>query len=383
MTSENMTSGVLNMAFKNEANDTQNYNVSDVLGGEVSSANLAGSQDAELNDEIKRAMDAYPAFAEKIEEVDPGCQFGHDALETLQVNVTRQCNLSCKHCHLECSPVRTECMSQETMQACLDVFTSRGFKSLDVTGGAPEMNPHLEWFLREAVTRDIPVMLRSNICIHEQDEYKHFPQLYADLGINVVASLPHYKKLNMERQRGADTFDAVIRGLQRLNSLGYGKGEAGANAEGKVLQLDLVFNPAGLALPPAQATMEAEYKRRLRADFGIEFDNLFAIANNPCGRFAKALYKKNKLVTYMNKLIGGFNAATVPNMMCRSEVSVAPDGTVYDCDFNQAQGLPCASGWKIADLLDKNVPLRRKITFGNHCYACTAGAGSSCGGATE
>ena len=143
---------------------------------EASDANLANSQDVGLNAEIARALDAFSAFSDKVKDVGEEYQFGHDKLETLQVNVTRECNLACKHCHLECSPARSECMSRETMQACLDVFVSRGFKSLDVTGGAPEMNPNLEWFLREAVSRGISVMLRTNICIHEQDEYKHFPQ---------------------------------------------------------------------------------------------------------------------------------------------------------------------------------------------------------------
>ena len=333
-----------------------------------------------LNEQIKDAMNSYPAF---IDKVSKEFRFGHSELDTMQVNVTRKCNLSCAHCHLECSPARTEMMSRETMQACLDVFCARGFKSLDITGGAPEMNPHLEWFLREATHRNIPIMLRSNVCIHELSDYQHFPELFAELGINVVASLPHYKKTNMEKQRGANTFDAVIHGLQHLCDLGYGKGEAGANANGQVLQLDLVFNPAGLTLPPAQATMQGEYKRRLRADFGIEFDNLFAIANNPCGRFAAALYRKDKLDTYMNKLISGFNEATVPNMMCRSEISVSPDGRLYDCDFNQAADLESACANSIYDLLDSNISLKREIAFANHCYACCAGAGSSCGGATE
>ena len=332
------------------------------------------------NQEIAQAMNAHPAFKDKVNDE---YKFGHDSLDVLQVNVTRKCNLACKHCHLECSPARTETMSRDTMQACLDVFCARGFKTLDVTGGAPEMNPHIEWFLREAAARGIHTMLRSNVCIFEQAGFEHFPQLYADLGINVVASLPHYKKLNMEKQRGAGSYDAVIRGLQRLCALGYGKGKAGANKNGEVLELDLVFNPAGLALPPAQATMEAEYKRRLRADFGIEFDNLFAIANNPCGRFAQTLYKKGKLDTYMNKLIAGFNEATVPNMMCRSEISIAPDGRIYDCDFNQAAEILSICAQNITDLLDPSVPLRREIAFGNHCYGCCAGAGSSCGGATE
>ena len=323
---------------------------------------------------LQEAMRQFPPFVERVEEE---YRWGFDDLDVLQVNITRQCNIACKHCHLECGPNRTEHMTKENLQNCLDVFQQRGFKSLDITGGAPEMNPDFEWFIREAAARNIPTIVRSNLVIHEEEGYQHFPALYAELGINVVASLPHYRERNMEKQRGAGTFMPVIRGLQRLNDLGYGKGEEGRNAHGKLLQLDLVFNPAGTNLPPDQTSMEAEYKRRLAEDFGIVFDNLFVFTNAPGGRFAMALYKKNKLADYMGKLIDAFNPDTVPSMMCRMEYSVAPDGRLFDCDFNQAVDMPCRDGRTIADLLDPDQPLRRKIVFGNHCYSCTAGAGSS------
>ena len=326
------------------------------------------------NPELKAAMAAFPLF---IEKVDPEYRWGLDDPTVLQVNITRQCNIACKHCHLNCGPARTEHMSKEHLQQCLDVFVARGFKSLDITGGAPEMNPNFEWFIREAASRDIPMIVRSNLVIHEVEGYEHFPELFAELGINVVASLPHYRERNMEKQRGAGTFMPVIRGLQRLNALGYGKGEDGKNADGKVLQLDLVFNPAGANMPPDQASMEAEYKRRLKADFDIDFDNLFAFTNMPGGRFALSLLNAGKLDMYVNKLIDAFNPDTVPNMMCRMEYSVAPNGQLYDCDFNQAMNLPCADKRFIGDLLDPDQPLKRKIVFGNHCYGCTAGAGSS------
>ena len=324
--------------------------------------------------QLAEAMRAFPPFYERIEEE---YRWGLDELDVLQVNITRQCNILCKHCHLQCGPHRTEHMSKQHLQDCLDVYQQRGFKSLDITGGAPEMNPNFEWFIREAASRNIPMIVRSNLVIHEQEGYQHFPELFAQLGINVVASLPHYRERNMEKQRGAGTFMPVIRGLQRLNALGYGKGEEGKNEKGQKLQLDLVFNPAGLNMPPDQASMEAEYKRKLAADFGITFDNLFAFTNAPGGRFAHALYKAGKLDTYMNKLICAFNPETVPAMMCRMEFSVAPDGRLFDCDFNQAVDMPCADGRTITDLLDPAQPLKRKIVFGNHCYACTAGAGSS------
>ena len=326
------------------------------------------------NPELRAAMAAFPPF---IERIDEEYRYGLDELDVLQVNITRQCNIACTHCHLDCGPARSERMSKEHLQQCLDVFEARGFKTLDITGGAPEMNPDFEWFIREAGKRNIPMIVRSNLVIHEVEGYEHFPELFAELGINVVASLPHYRERNMEKQRGAGTFQPVIRGLQRLNALGYGKGEAGKNAKGQILQLDLVFNPAGMAMPPDQAAMEAEYKRKLKADFDIDFDNLFAFTNAPGGRFAMRLMKAGKLDVYMNKLIEAFNPDTVEGMMCRMEFSVAPDGHLYDCDFNQAVALPCADGRTIGDLLDPEQPLRRKIVFGNHCYSCTAGAGSS------
>lgn len=326
------------------------------------------------NPELKAAMAVFPPFAQR---VPAEYRETLDELDTLQVNITRQCNIVCKHCHLDCRPNRTEHMSREHLGQCLDVFEKRGFKTLDITGGAPEMNPDFEWLIREAGRRHIPMIVRSNLVIHEEPGYEHYPALFAELGVNVVASLPHYRERSMEKQRGAGTFMPVIRGLQRLNALGYGKGEAGMNAAGQSLQLDLVFNPSGINMPPDQASMEAEYKRRLKADFDVDFDNLFVFTNAPGGRFALALFKADKLEMYMNKLIGAFNPETVPNMMCRTGISVAPDGRLYDCDFNQAVALPCADGRSIGDLLDPSEPLKHCISFGNHCYSCTAGAGSS------
>jgi radical SAM/Cys-rich protein len=329
---------------------------------------------AERNAELAAALASFPPF---VERVAPEYRESLEQLDVLQVNITRQCNIVCKHCHLDCGPSRTEHMSRKHLQQCLDVFELRGFKTLDITGGAPEMNPDFEWFIREAGARGIPMIVRSNLVIHEQAGYEHLPELFAELGVNVVASLPHYRERNMEKQRGAGTFTPVIRGLKRLNELGYGRGEQGRNAKGQLLQLDLVFNPAGIAMPPDQASMEAEYKRRLLDDYGIVFDNLFTFTNAPGGRFGAALLRAGKLDAYMGKLIAAFNPDAVPNMMCRTELSVAPDGSLYDCDFNQATGMPCADGRTIGDLLDVREPLGRRIVFGNHCYSCTAGAGSS------
>ncbi|MCL1798332.1 MAG: arsenosugar biosynthesis radical SAM protein ArsS [Eggerthellaceae bacterium] len=319
------------------------------------------------------------AFAERAGE-----KFGQttDQLETLQINVGLKCNLSCKHCHVQAGPTRTESMGREVMQACLDVIDAYGFTTLDITGGAPEMNPHLEWLLVEAAQRDITVMLRCNLVILSFPEYAHFAELYARHGVQIVASLPHYVQKNSEAQRGSGTYAPGIEILQKLNSLGYGEGDG--------LVLNLVYNPGGAFLPSSQDQLEREYKKRLHDQFGIGFDNLFAITNNPLGRFAEALAAKGTLQAYRDKLAAAFNPATLPAMMCRNQLSVDHEGLCYDCDFNQAAQQPCLDGRTIFDYRDAalaaasgDMPgLRRRINFGDHCFACCAGSGSSCGGAT-
>lgn len=317
-------------------------------------------------------MDSFPPFQER---TDGETRHTHDRLDVLQVNVGRLCNLTCKHCHMEAGPTRTEVMSRDTLQQCLDACSSYGFKTLDVTGGAPEMNPHFEWFIREAATRGIDTIVRSNLVILGGDPYAHLPEVFAELGVTVFASLPHYVRRAAERQRGTDTFDPAISMMRKLNGLGYGTGGG--------LTLNLVYNPGGAFLAPDQSALEGEYRQRLSADFGITFDNLFAIVNNPLGRFGNRLLETGNLEGYMGKLVDAFNPAAVPNMMCRNQLSVGWDGSLYDCDFNQAAGLSCVNSLTIADYVkDGTLPLRRDIAFGNHCYACCAGAGSSCGGST-
>lgn len=331
-----------------------------------------------LDAEAQQVMMEFPPFIDRVGE----CEYTNDGLSTLQMNVGLRCNLACKHCHVDSSPARTEEMSKETMEHCLKVVRDHGLDVIDITGGAPEMNPHYEWLIREAAATGAKVMTRSNLVILEEPEYAHLPELWADNGVTVIVSLPHYVKRSSEKQRGEGTFDPILAGLKRLNDLGYGKGE-GAGPNGQTLELDLVYNPGGMFLPGDQAGLERDYKQKLGEDFGIVFDNLFAIANNPNGRFANALERKGKLAAYMQKLVDAFNPAAVPTMMCRSQISVGYDGRLYDCDFNQAAEMPCVDGGTIAELAaDPGRSLKRKIAFGNHCYGCTAGAGSSCGGAT-
>lgn len=317
-------------------------------------------------------MDSFPRFQERTDEET---RHTREWLDVLQVNVGRLCNLVCRHCHMEAGPTRTEVMSRETLGHCLEVCRSYGFKTLDVTGGAPEMNPDFEWFIREAAARGIDTIVRSNLVVLHDDPYRHLPAVFAELGVTVFASLPHYARRAAERQRGADTFDPVIAIMKELNSLGYGAGGD--------LALNLVYNPGGAFLAPDQKALEDEYRQRLSADFGVTFDNLYAIVNNPLGRFGNRLFETGNLEGYLEKLVNAFNPGAVPNMMCRNQLSVGWDGSLYDCDFNQAAGLSCTNGLTIADYArDGALPLQRDIAFGNHCYACCAGAGSSCGGST-
>jgi radical SAM/Cys-rich protein len=314
---------------------------------------------------------SYPPF---IEKVDDGYRMTENRVDTLQINIGLRCNLACRHCHVQAGPHRNELMDRETMRACLGVIDAHKMAVLDVTGGAPEMNPHLPWLLEEATKRAVKVMVRSNLTILTQPGFEQYPEIYAHSGVTLIASLPHYIQKNTDHQRGEGTFDASIRMLQKLNDLGYGKDDK--------TELNLVFNPGGAFLPPSQAQIEREYKTRLFDRYHIVFNSLFAIANNPLGRFADTLYAKGSLNAYMDKLLGAFNAATVPNMMCRSQLSVDYQGICYDCDFNQAAGLPCLDDRTVFDYRTAGSRLKREVHFGNHCYACCAGSGSSCGGAT-
>ena len=318
---------------------------------------------------VKEALAVVPPFIGMVPEEH---RITNDPLTTLQINVGYRCNLACKHCHLECSPARTEAMSRETMQACLDAFEAGGFKSVDITGGAPEMHPDLEWFLRQWQERGVSPIVRTNLCILTKPEYGHFVQLYADVNAMLFASLPYYTARNVDKIRGNGTFAASIEALRMLNEVGYGD----SDGMGDTHTITLVFNPAGATFPPDQATMEAQFHRSLSKDFDVHFSNLVAITNNPIGRFATALARKGNLGKYMQRLFDAFNPDTTEGMMCRDQISVDWAGDIYDCDFNQALGLKIANAKTIFDFAREKQPARR-IVFANHCYACTAGAGSS------
>ena len=318
---------------------------------------------------VEEVMHSFPDFEERVPQ-----EYRHtnEQLHTLQVNVGYMCNLACKHCHLQCSPTRTEMMDRETMQACLDAYEAGGFTSMDITGGAPEMHPDYEWFLGEVAARGIKPMCRTNLCILLDPAYEKFMQIYADMDVALMASMPYYSAHTVDKVRGAGVFEKNVEAARRLNELGFGTGQH---------TLIFVYNPAAAVLPPAQQAAETEFKAKFAAEFDVHFDSLIAIANNPSGRFAERLAAKGNLGGYMKRLTGAFNEATCEGMMCRDQVSVDWQGKCYDCDFNQALGLEVEDGFTVFDLA-KAAPEKRHIVFANHCYGCCAGAGSSCGGAT-
>jgi len=313
---------------------------------------------------------AIPSFESMVH--DTACLYTRENPQIIQINMGRLCNLSCKHCHMEAGPQRIEIMDRTVMEACLAVLRHNYFNTVDITGGAPEMNPHFRWFIHEAARSISHVLVRTNLVILLEAGYEDIPQLYADLKLEVVCSLPCYTSSYTDNMRGDNVFDRSIVALRRLNNLGYGID--------RDLPLNLVYNPCGAFLPPQQQILERDFRENLRRAYGLEFTNLLAITNNPVGRFAAFLSRTRNLESYMGKLYSAFNADTLEAMMCRNQVSVAYDGRLYDCDFNQAAGLPIESGETIFDLRHKPV-LTRRIRFGKHCYACAAGQGSSCGGA--
>ncbi|MDE2249422.1 MAG: arsenosugar biosynthesis radical SAM protein ArsS [Xanthomonadaceae bacterium] len=316
---------------------------------------------------------ASPSFARTLRE--HGLALPRTPLEILQVNVGKLCDLACQHCHVEAGPKRTEIMQAATVERILELLADApGVHTLDLTGGAPEMNPHFRTLVRGARALGRTVIDRCNLTVLFRPGQEDTAEFLAAQGVKVVASLPCYSKANVERQRGRHVFDPSLRALRRFNELGYGRPDSG-------LELDLVYNPLGASLPPAQAALEATYRRELAEHFGIVFSRLFTITNMPIKRFLHLLEREGRYETYMHTLLDAFNPQAALGVMCRNLLSVSWDGQLYDCDFNQALELPLGdrprSVWDIAGLAEIE---REPIVFANHCYGCTAGAGSSCGG---
>ncbi|MBY6204664.1 arsenosugar biosynthesis radical SAM (seleno)protein ArsS [Halomonas denitrificans] len=297
-------------------------------------------------------------------------------LDTLQMNLGYLCNLACIHCHVNAGPNRTELMDRATMATALAVVDRFGIGTLDLTGGSPEMNPEFRWLVEQARHRGVRVMDRLNPTIMEEPGYDWVGPFLAEHDVEVVASLPCYSKENVDAQRGNGVFEASIAALKTLNGLGYGKGDPDR-------VLNLVYNPLGATLPPDQNALEFEYKRLLADEFDLHFDHLFTLANMPIKRFGAILLSKGRFEDYMTLLKNSYRRENLDAVMCRDLISVDYRGRLYDCDFNQMLGLPLgkdSSRPTLADLLDLDEP-PRAIAVADHCYGCTAGQGSSCGGA--
>ncbi|MDY0207995.1 MAG: arsenosugar biosynthesis radical SAM protein ArsS [Pseudomonas sp.] len=296
-------------------------------------------------------------------------------LETLQVSLGYKCNQRCLHCHVNAGPHRKEMMDRATVEMILPVLKSCGIKTLDLTGGAPEMHDNFCYLVSEARAAGVHVIDRCNLTILFEPSHEDLAEFLAEQQVEVVASMPCYSLENVDKQRGKGVFDKSIAGLQKLNALGYA--QPGSN-----LQLNLVYNPQGPSLPPNQQTLEADFKRELRAHFGIEFNNLYALANMPIKRFGSTLLSKGQFHDYMQLLKDNYQEDNLEQLMCRSLLSVDWQGYLYDCDFNQQLGLPLGGGKRqhLRDVLGKNLA-ETSIRVADHCFGCTAGQGSSCGGA--
>jgi radical SAM/Cys-rich protein len=315
-----------------------------------------------------------PAFAESLRT--HGLNLGRTPLEILQINVGKRCNQACHHCHVDAGPKRSEMMNERTAARLIQLMQdSPRVHTVDITGGAPELNPNFRGLVLAARALGKKVIDRCNLTVLFEPGQEDTAEFLAQHGVAIVASLPCYSKANVEKQRGLNVFEPSIAALQKLNALGYGHAVSG-------LELDLVYNPVGAFLPPPQAALEVDYRRELGAHFSIVFNRLYTITNMPISRFLHALERDGQYDAYMQKLLDAFNPQAALGVMCRNLVSVSWDGDLYDCDFNQMLELPLGGRrrtiWDIERLADLE---REPIAFAAHCYGCTAGAGSSCGGA--
>jgi radical SAM/Cys-rich protein len=321
-----------------------------------------------------------PDFGQALKENSCGVLVRGET-KTLQINVGKFCNQACHHCHVEAGPKRTEIMPPEVAQRVVEILSaSHAITSVDITGGAPELNPSFEWIIGEARRLRRHIIDRCNLTVLFEPGKEHLAEFLADNEVEIIASLPCYTAANVDQQRGRGVFEKSIRALERLNHLGYGIPDSR-------LQLNLVYNPLGASLPPPQERLEADYKKQLHEHFGIQFHGLYTLTNMPIKRFAAYLVQNEMFEAYMSLLVNHFNPSTVSQLMCRSLVSVGWDGKLYDCDFNQMLdcGMHGPSGKPLTIWdLDSFTGLEgNRIATGGHCFGCTAGTGSSCGGTLQ
>ena len=316
---------------------------------------------------------AFKSFASSLK--DAGVYHLRPAkLDILQVNVGRLCNQSCAHCHVDAGPDRTEIMSREVMEQCLETINHFNISTVDITGGAPELNPHFRWFVGECYDLGCHILDRCNLTIIVSNpKHADLPEFFAAHEIELMCSLPHFSSIRTDHQRGEGVFNDSIKALKMLNAVGYGKQDS-------ELKLNLVQNPSGAFLPGNQQDLELEFKRQLKRKFDIEFNHLYSITNLPINRFLEYLIESGNYESYMQMLVEAFNPATIDHLMCRNMISVGWDGYLYDCDFNQMLELKLASSKNHIRDFDEIALSKRNIVVNQHCYGCTAGAGSSCGG---
>ena len=315
-----------------------------------------------------------PTFASALKNVNAH-PLQPNAVEILQINLGYMCNQVCAHCHVDAGPDRKEIMSKATMQQCLDVLKKSKVHTLDLTGGAPEMHPDFRWFVEEAHKMGVQdFIVRSNLTIIlANKKFYDLPQFFKKHNIHVVSSMPHWTSDKTDKQRGKGVFNNSIEALKMLNNVGYG-------LKNSTLKLDLVYNPSGAFLPGDQNSLEQDFKKALFEDFGIEFHQLFAITNLPISRFLDYLLASENYEDYMYALVEAFNPKAVDNVMCKNTISVGWDGFLYDCDFNQMLNLNLKGSVRHIKDFDENLLKKRHIQINQHCYGCTAGAGSSCQG---
>lgn len=314
--------------------------------------------------------DHFEPFSEKV-----GKNLKPRIPEILQINIGKLCNQTCAHCHVDAGPdKKVENMDKATLEKCLEILKNHNIPTVDITGGAPEMNPHFRWFVEECRKMGKKVMNRCNLTIIQANpKYYDLPEFFAQNQVHVISSLPYFSKIRTDSQRGDGVFDDSIEALKKLNAFGYGM-------EGSGLILDLVYNPSGAFLPGHQVSLEHEFKLQLGRRFNISFNQLFCITNLPVSRFLNYLIESGNYSQYMTALVEAFNPGTIEGLMCRYTLSVSWDGYIYDCDFNQMLNLKVSGNCNHIDNFNLDTLMERQIVLNQHCYGCTAGAGSSCGG---
>lgn len=318
------------------------------------------------------AIISSTSFAQQLKQ--RGLQLQRQSVHTLQVNIGKRCNQACNHCHVESGPKHPDNMTADMVDQLLHLLEkSPDIHTVDITGGAPELNPYFRRFVTAIRQMNKQVINRCNLTVLFEEGQDDTAQFFADLGLKIVASLPCYSQMNVDEQRGNGVFDKSIKALKNLNALGYGQESSG-------LELDLVYNPTGAFLPPAQQQLQNDYTQQLKHDFDIVFNHLYSITNMPIKRFSHQLERDGKLYEYMQLLLENFNPEAVANVMCKNQISIGFDGAIYDCDFNQMLDMPIAGKSLNIQALQSFAEIPVNIAVADHCFACTAGSGSSCGG---